>query len=196
MPLSPLVLVSVNGFDAVVESYALDRGTRTVRLLSLIGQPQAIKAIRASISVGLPVELTGIGTLMWVQSKSSLFHVVHKRLASGSHAILWLPLPGTTFGIEPGQPAYLIHRGPRPAGPPPSFLQTLDRVLACPILPEWAGPLWAAAVKYHWVRPLDCLHCHVWELGVHDDAMIEWIHRQLTRKKLPIPRADPSLVAA
>jgi hypothetical protein len=165
-------------------------------LLSLVGQPDAIKAIRASTTIGLPVELVGIGPLTWLQSKTPLFHVVQKRLASGAQAILWLPLRGTTFGIDAGETAYIIHRGEIPMGPPPSFIHTIDRVLACPILTAWALPLWKAALKHKWVQHLECHNCHVWELTMHEQVIIEWIHRQLIRRKLTVPQAPSSRAAS
>jgi len=171
--------ISTEGYDAIVEAYAVTPQKHEVCMLSIAGQPDAIKALRAGLSIGLTVSITGLGHILWPKSDETRFTVTQKRLPSGAAAVLWLPQHGTSIGIQHDTTAYILQRQNADENPPPTFIPILDRVLSCPILPEWAAPLWAAAQEHQWVRPLHTYNCSAWAFEPHTNAIIEWIQHYL-----------------
>lgn len=174
-----LIRISTNNYDAIVESYAVTPKEHDVCMLSIAGQPDAIKALRAALSIGLTVEITGVGPIGWPKQAATSFTFVQKRLPSGAVAAIWLPQLGTSFGIQHDTNAYILQRRHTPGTPPLNFVAILDRVLACPILADWATPLWAAAQENKWVRPLQTHNCMAWEFLPKTDDIIKWIQHYL-----------------
>lgn len=174
-----LIRISTEGYDAIVESYAVTPKTHEVCMLSIAGQPDAIKALRAALSIGLTVKITGLGDIHWPKQADSVFTFVQRRLPSGAVAALWLPQLGTSVGIQHDTKAYILQRHHRAETPPLNFVAILDRVLSCPILKDWATPLWTAAQQHKWVRPLQTYNCVAWEFHPHSDAIIQWIQTYL-----------------
>jgi len=187
MTTSSLIYLHTDGYEAIVEAYALHPTTQDVCLLSITGQPDAMKALRACLSIGLPVTITPNRRLQWPRDAETFFTVIQKRMPSGAQAVLWLPQQGTTIGIQHDTRAFIIDRGPDLTTMPTSFVHILDRVLPCPILPEWGPPLWQAAVTHHWIRPLTTYNCSAWEFLPKTDEVIAWIHHHLKHRTLLIP---------
>ncbi len=186
MTIDELRYLSTEHYDAIVEAYAIQPTTREVLLLSLIGEPDAIKALRASLSLGLPFTITGVTRCIWPQESAQTLTLQQRRLPAGPHAALWLPQRGTSMGIQHDTHAYLISRTPDDKHCPPSFFSILDRVFACPIREDWAGALWEEARQQGWLKMMDCYNCTVWELEPQPDAVIRWIQQQLRRRRLPV----------
>jgi hypothetical protein len=186
MTTEDLIRISTDHYDAIVESYAVTPKEHEVRMLSIAGQPDAIKALRAAMSIGLTVEITGLGPIRWPKHATTYFTCVQKRLPCGAVAVLWLPQLGTSIGIQHDTNAYLLQRQHTPGTPPLNFVAILDRVLACPILADWAAPLWAAAQDHQWVRPLQTYNCVAWEFIPHTDDIIKWIQQYL-QSSTPAP---------
>lgn len=196
MTTSPLVYLQTEGYEAVVEAYALHATSREVCLLSISGQPDAIKALRACLSIGIEVTLTPRQRLQWPKEAETFFTVIQKRMPSGAQAVLWLPQHGTTVGVQHDTRAFVIDRRPNLATMPPSFVHIVDRVLPCPILPLWGPQLWEAAVAHHWIKPLDTYNCSAWEFTPKTDEVIAWIHHHLKNHTLPIPAETATTVAS
>ena len=174
-----LITLTTDGYDAIVEAYAIHPKTKEVVLLSLIGQPDAVKALRACLSIGIEVRLTGQPYIRWPKEPDTFYTVIQKRCASGAQAVLWLPQHGTSVGVQHDTRAFLIERDREPPTLPKNFLHILDRMLPCPLLPEWAAGLWSAALTHAWVVPMDCYNCTVWEVLPKTDEIIAWINQYL-----------------
>jgi hypothetical protein len=174
-----LIHIFTTGYNAIVESYAVTPKLHEVRMLSIAGQPDAIKALRASLSSGLSVHITGLGQILWPSHADTFFTFTQKRLPSGATAAIWLPQQGTSVGIQHDTNAYILQRHATADAPPPNFIAIIDRVLSCPILKEWAAPLWNAAQQHKWVLPLHTYNCSAWEFTPQTDAIIQWIQRYL-----------------
>jgi hypothetical protein len=174
-----LITIQTEGYDAIVESYAVTPKSHQVCMLSIAGQPDAIKAIRATLSIGLAVTIRGVGSIQWPKQAETFFTFIHKRLASGAQAALWLPQLGTSVGIQHDTKAYIIERDYAGHTPPRNFIQILDRVLPCPMLEEWADPLWQVALQQKWVRPLETYNCAAWEFEPMTDPIIAWVQKHL-----------------
>lgn len=186
--------LSTKGYDAIAEAYAIDPNTNEICLLSLTGQPDAIKALRACLSIGIDISLTGITCIRWPKNADTFFTVIQKRLPSGAQALLWLPQLGTSIGIHHNIRAFIIQRHSSDSSMPPNFIHILDRIVPCPVLPEWGPLLWPVALKHKWVRLLDCFNCSVWELNPNPDQLIAWIHRELQHQRLPLPPPAPLVI--
>lgn len=183
----PLIHIATEGYDSIVESYAVTPKNHEVRMLSIAGQPDAIKALRAALSIGLRVTITGLGDIQWPDHADTFFTVIQKRLPSGAAAALWLPQRSTSVGIQHDTSAYILQRGTIDNAPPPHFIAIVDRVLSCPVLKEWAVPLWEAAQHHHWVLPLHTYNCAAWEFRPETDAIINWIQTYLHATKPSAP---------
>lgn len=188
IPTDNLIRISTDNYDAIVEAYAVTPKEHEVCMLSIAGQPDAIKALRAALSIGLTVEITGVGPICWPKHAATYFSCVQKRLPSGAVAILWLPQLSTSLGIQHDTNAYILQRQHTPGTPPLNFVAILDRVLACPIRSDWAAPLWTAAQDRQWVRPLKTYNCAAWEFLPHTDDIINWIQHYLQSSTPPAPR--------
>ncbi len=184
-----LHLASSKGFEAIVESVAFQPEARTIAFLSLVGQPAAMKALHACFVLHTPVEITGVGPCEWPTGKDNLFHMIHRRLPCGAHASLWIPTTGTVYGIQPEHPAYIIQKTADASGIPQSFLPILDRLLPCPLLPQWAPALWEHGLHEKWILPLQSYGCQVWKITPHRHAITRWIETALRQHRLPAPNA-------
>ncbi|MEK7760538.1 MAG: hypothetical protein AAB433_03050 [Nitrospirota bacterium] len=189
-----LRMLTTDGYSVVVEAFACHPVTRQLVLLSLVGEPDAMKAIRATLSVGLTFTITGCPRCEWPKHPDTFFTMIQRRLPSGAHSVLWLPQHGTSVGIQHDTRAYIIAREAPTEGPPPTFIDVLDRVLACPIRPEWQTALWEQARQSGWVKPLDSYNCTVWEFHPQINEIVAWIQTQLTAQHLTLP-ALPSPIA-
>lgn len=185
--LDQLRILKTDGYDAVVEAYAIHPTTREICLLSLVGEPDAIKALKASMSIGLRFSITGISSCTWPKEATTFFAMTQKRLPSGAQAVLWLPHHGTSVGVQHDTRAFIIDRTPHQTEMPPNFVYVLDRVLACPIRPEWGPQLWETAITRKWVSALKTYNCTVWEFTPKADDIIAWIHERLRTRQLTIP---------
>jgi hypothetical protein len=187
MTLDDLRYLTTDGYDVIVEAYALHPSTTELCLLSLVGEPDAIKAIKATLSIGLPFNITGITRCCWPKQADTFFTMLQRRLPSGAQAILWLPQHGTSVGVQHDTRAFIISRDQNPTSMPPTFVDILDRVLACPIRPEWGQALWVEAQQKQWVQRLDSYNCTVWEFLPQTEEIIAWLQKELRSRRLMIP---------
>lgn len=194
--LDDLRYLSTDGYDVIVEAYAIHPTTSEICLLSLVGEPDAMKAIKATLSIGLPFAITGVTRCHWPKQADTFFTMLQRRLPSGAHAILWLPQQGTSVGIQHDTRAFIISRGANTDVMPPTFVDVLDRVLPCPIRAEWGLPLWTAARAKHWVRPLETYNCTVWEFIPRTEELIEWVQKELRAHRLIVPSPPHAAIAA
>jgi len=182
-----LIRIATEGYDAIVESYAVTPKLHEIRMLSIAGQPDAIKALRAAFSMGLTVNITSLGRILWPDHPDTFFTLTQKRLPSGASAALWLPQCGTSIGIQHDTSAYILQRHKQDHTPPPHFIAIVDRILPCPVLKEWAVPLWEAAQQHHWILPLQTYNCTAWEFKPETDAIINWIQTYLSSTQPSAP---------
>ncbi len=187
MTLDDLRYLTTDGYDVIVEAYALHPTTTELCLLSLVGEPDAIKAIKATLSIGLPFAITGVNRCYWPKQADTIFTMLQRRLPSGAQTILWLPQHGTSVGVQHDTRAFIISREQNQTSMPPTFVDILDRVLACPIRPEWGQALWVEAQKKKWVRQLDSYNCTVWEFLPQTEEIIAWLQKELRSRRLTIP---------
>ena len=85
MTLDDLRYLTTDGYDVIVEAYALHPTTTELCLLSLVGEPDAIKAIKATLSIGLPFAITGVNRCYWPKQADTIFTMLQRRLPSGGH---------------------------------------------------------------------------------------------------------------
>lgn len=196
MTTSSLVYLHTEGYEAIVEAYALHPTTHEVCLLSITGQADAIKALRACLSIGIPATITPHQRLQWPKEADTFFTVIQQRMPSGAQAVLWLPQHGTTIGVQHDTRAFILDRRPDLDTMPESFVHILDRVLPCPVIPAWGPHLWQAALTHKWIRPLLTYNCSAWEFTPKTDDVIAWIHHHLKNHTLTIPRETATQVAA
>ena len=182
MNTNTLVMIHSEHYEAIVESYVLIPKSHEVCMLSITGQPDAIKALRASLSMGLKVTMSPNNIVIdWPKQPDTIFTFLQKRLPSGVQAALWLPQRGTSVGIQHDTRAYIIDRHYQGAGPPAQFIRILDRVLPCPLLDDWAEPLWTTALQQKWVLPLESYNCSAWVFEPMTTPIIAWVQHHLTR---------------
>ena len=173
-------------YDVIVEACAVHPTTGHVLLLSIIGEPDAMKAIHATLALKLPFTMTGFPTCSWPRDSEQAFTKLHKRLPRGPHATLWLPQEGTSLGLQHDARAYIISRTPEETRCPPTFFSILDRVFACPIREDWTSHLWDEGLRRGWLTLMDCYNCTVWELQPRPEEVIEWIQGQLRAHALSV----------
>lgn len=182
-------MLRVNGFDALIESYAYEdqQPGLSLRVLSLIARESSMRAIRANMSLGHLVDIEGVGLLSWPRPSDLEIQSFHRRLPSGLISSLWIPKTATAYGIEPNQPAYLI--SPHATDPtiPSGFIPLLDRLLPFPVLASWAEALWQFGLEVEWITPLIGHRLHAWEVHPPRRAVQDFITTQLQARALPVP---------
>ena len=182
-------MLRVNGFEALIESYAcqdLQPGL-SLRVLSLIARESSMRAIRANMSLGHQVDIEGVGLLSWPRPSDLEIQSFHRRLPSGLISSLWIPKTATAYGIEPNQPAYLISPHGTAPTTPSGFIPLLDRLLPFPVLAAWAEALWEFGLEAEWIIPLIGQRLHVWEVHPPRRVVQHFISTQLQARALPVP---------
>lgn len=181
-------MLRVNGFDALIESYAYQdlESCLSLRALSLIARESSMRAIRANMSLGHQVEIDGVGLLSWPRPSDLEIQSFHRRLPSGLMSSLWIPKTATAYGIEANKPAYLIAPRGTVTTTPAGFIPLLDRLLPFPILAPWAEALWQFGLEAGWVTPLIGHRLHAWEIHPPRSVVQDFITTQLQAHALPV----------
>ncbi len=187
--------LSNDHYDVIVEACALHPNTNQVLLLSLVGEPDAMKAIQATLSLHLPFTITGFRSCIWPNDVEHAHTKIQRRLSAGAQATLWLPQQGTSVGIQHDTHAYIISRTLNDTDCPPTFFHILDRVFACPIREEWTSFIWEESLRRGWVKLMNCYNCTVWELQPRSDELIEWTQQQLRSHALPLHISSATSIA-
>ena len=73
-----LRMLTTDGYSVVVEAFACHPVTRQLVLLSLVGEPDAMKAIRATLSVGLTFTITGCPRCEWPKHPDTFFTMIQR----------------------------------------------------------------------------------------------------------------------
>jgi hypothetical protein len=188
-------MLYVNGFEALIESYAyqdLQPGL-SLRVLSLIARESSMRAIRANMSLGHQVDIEGVGLLSWPRPSDLEVQSFHRRLPSGLISSLWIPKTATAFGIEPNQPAYLICSS---VISPPRFRPASSRCsTGCchsRFSRAWAEALWQFGLEADWITALIGHRLHAWEVHPPRRTVQDFITTQLQARALPVPAsAEP-----
>jgi len=127
------------GFGVLAPAVTIDDQDDTLVYLEMVGAKEAVKANWAA--------LVGGGKVHWLGRKRVALegmkaHVkVQTALPCGwQHAAL-IHKQASLQAMNPERPFYLLDDGRQPI--PPLFYAMLNKCLALPLLPEWAGYLWA-----------------------------------------------------
>lgn len=174
----------IDGLNAWIESYAIHDDT--LLSLGLLGRAAILEAIAATLMTRPTFSLDTYEHLHWPHAQSTPLRRFRKSLPSGHTHYLWVPL--TTFPtlFAPGTPAYLLVRDQVPTTPPPMFAIMLNRLLACPILPEWIPALWHWGLATEWIQPTISLGLTLWKIDPIEENCVEWIQEHLRTGRLSI----------
>lgn len=126
------------GLAVLTPALAIDDVDDTLVYLEMIGVKQSVKANWAA--------LVGGGKLHWLGRKRIRLdgmkeHVkIQATLPCGWANHILIHKQASLKEMNPEQPFYLLDNGKQPI--PPLFYPMLNKCLALPLLPEWAGYLW------------------------------------------------------
>jgi hypothetical protein len=126
------------GLAVLTPALAIDDVDETLVYLEMIGAKQSVKANWAA--------LVGGGKAHWIGRKRLQLdgmkeHVkIQATLPCGWADHILIHKQASLKEMNPEQPFYLLDDGTQPI--PPLFYPMLDKCLALPLLPEWAGYLW------------------------------------------------------
>ncbi len=141
-------LALAKGLAVFTPALAIDDVDETLVYLEMIGVKQSVKANWAA--------LVGAGKVHWLGRKRIRLegmkeHVkIQATLPCGWANHILIHKQASLKEMNPEQPFYLLDDGNQPI--PPLFYPMLNKCLALPLLPEWAGYLWEngrSAQPYH-----------------------------------------------
>ncbi len=127
------------GFGVLAPAVTIDDQDDTLVYLEMVGAKEAVKANWAA--------LIGGGKVHWLGRKrveldGMKAHVkVQTTLPCGWQHTALIHKQASLREMNPERPFYLLDDGAQPI--PPLFFAMLNKCLALPLLPEWAGYLWA-----------------------------------------------------
>lgn len=148
-PTSKLSLAK--GLAVLTPALAIDDLDDTLVYLEMIGAKQSVKANWAA--------LVGGGKVHWLGRKRIRLdgmkeHVkIQATLPCGWANHILIHKQASLKEMNPEQPFYLLDDGKQPI--PPLFYPMLNKCLALPLLPEWAGYLWENGREHNLVTLLD-----------------------------------------
>lgn len=131
-------LALAKGLAVFTPALAIDDVDDTLIYLEMIGVKQSVKANWAA--------LVGAGKVHWLGRKRIRLdgmkeHVkIQATLPCGWANHILIHKQASLKEMNPEQPFYLLDDGTQPI--PPLFYPMLNKCLALPLLPEWAGYLW------------------------------------------------------
>lgn len=131
-------LALAKGLAVFTPALAIDDVDDTLIYLEMIGAKQSVKANWAA--------LVGAGKVHWLGRKRIRLdgmkeHVkIQATLPCGWANHILIHKQASLKAMNPEQPFYLLDDGKQPI--PPLFYPMLNKCLALPLLPEWAGYLW------------------------------------------------------
>jgi hypothetical protein len=126
------------GLAVLTPALAIDDVDETLVYLEMVGAKQSVKANWAA--------LVGGGKAHWLGRKRIRLdgmkeHVkIQATLPCGWANHILIHKQASLKEMNPEQPFYLLDDGTRPI--PPLFYPMLNKCLALPLLPKWAGYLW------------------------------------------------------
>lgn len=126
------------GLAVLTPALAIDDVDETLVYLEMVGAKQSVKANWAA--------LVGGGKVHWIGRKRIRLdgmkeHVkIQATLPCGWANHILIHKQTSLKEMNPEQPFYLLDDGRQPI--PPLFYPMLNKALALPLLPEWAGYLW------------------------------------------------------
>ncbi|MAU00680.1 MAG: hypothetical protein CL608_26345 [Anaerolineaceae bacterium] len=140
-----------NGLAVFTPAIAIDDVDETLVYLEMIGAKQSVKANWAA--------LVGGGKVHWIGRKRVQLdgmkeHVkIQATLPCGWADHILIHKQASLKEMNPEQPFYLLDDGTGPI--PPLFYPMLNKCLALPLLPEWAGYLWENGREHNLITLLD-----------------------------------------
>jgi hypothetical protein len=139
------------GLAVLTPALAIDDVDETLVYLEMVGAKQSVKANWAA--------LVGGGKVHWLGRKRVRLdgmkeHVkIQATLPCGWANHILIHKQASLKEMNPEQPFYLLDDGTQPI--PPLFYPMLNKCLALPLLPEWAGYLWENGRERSLVSLLD-----------------------------------------
>ncbi|MBX3058839.1 MAG: hypothetical protein KF770_20430 [Anaerolineae bacterium] len=135
-PTSKLSLAQ--GLAVLTPALAIDDVGETLVYLEMVGAKQSVKANWAALVGGGKVHWLGRKRIQLDGMKS---HVkIQSTLPCGWANHILIHKQASLKEMNPEEPFYLLDDGTQPI--PPLFYPMLNKCLALPLLPEWAGYLW------------------------------------------------------
>ncbi|GIK53465.1 MAG: hypothetical protein BroJett014_24380 [Planctomycetota bacterium] len=139
------------GLAVLTPALAIDDVDETLVYLEMVGAKQSVKANWAA--------LVGGGKVHWLGRKRIRLdgmkeHVkIQATLPCGWANHILIHKQASLKEMNPEQPFYLLDDGAQPI--PPLFYPMLNKCLALPLLPEWAGYLWENGRAHELITLLD-----------------------------------------
>lgn len=139
------------GLAVLTPALAIDDVDETLVYLEMVGAKQSVKANWAA--------LVGGGKVHWLGHKRIRLdgmkeHVkIQATLPCGWANHILIHKQASLKEMNPEQPFYLLDDGTQPI--PPLFYPMLNKCLALPLLPEWAGYLWENGRAHQLITLLD-----------------------------------------
>lgn len=139
------------GLAVLTPALAIDDVDETLVYLEMVGAKQSVKANWAA--------LVGGGKVHWLGRKRIRLdgmkeHVkIQATLPCGWANHILIHKQASLKEMNPEQPFYLLDDGTQPI--PPLFYPMLNKCLALPLLPEWAGYLWENGRAHELITLLD-----------------------------------------
>jgi hypothetical protein len=139
------------GLAVYTPTLAIDDVDDTLVYLEMVGAKQSVKANWAA--------LVGGGKVHWIGRKRIRLDGMKKHvkiqvtLPCGWANHILIHKQASLKEMNPEQPFYLLDDGTQPI--PPLFYPMLNKCLALPLLPEWAGYLWENGRRRNLITLLD-----------------------------------------
>lgn len=139
------------GLAVYTPALAIDDVDDTLVYLEMVGAKQSVKANWAALVGGGKVHWLGRKRIRLEGMKA---HVkIQATLPCGWANHILIHKQASLREMNPEQPFYLLDDGTQPI--PPLFYSMLNKCLALPLLPEWAGYLWENGRERNLVTLLD-----------------------------------------
>ena len=139
------------GLSVLTPALAIDDVDDTLVYLEMIGAKQSVKANWAALVGGGKVHWLGRKRIRLDGMKA---HVkIQATLPCGWANHILIHKQASLKEMNPEQPFYLLDDGTQPI--PPLFYPMLNKCLALPLLPEWAGYLWENGRVHNLISLLD-----------------------------------------
>lgn len=139
------------GLAVLTPALAIDNVDETLVYLEMVGAKQAVRANWAALVGGGKVHWLGRKRIRLDGMKA---HVkIQATLPCGWANHILIHRQASLKEMNPEQPFYLLDDGTQPI--PPLFYPMLNKCLALPLLPKWAGYLWENGREHKLITLLD-----------------------------------------
>ncbi len=171
------------GLAVLTPALAIDDVDETLVYLEMVGAKQSVKANWAA--------LVGGGKVHWLGRKRIRLdgmkeHVkIQATLPCGWANHILIHKQASLKEMNPEQPFYLLDDGTQPI--PPLFYPMLNKCLALPLLPEWAGYLWENGRAHNLITLMndgEGQGCVAWRVLSVPDAWHEVVQEGLHTKEI------------